>query len=191
MAMVLETARLRLRPFGEGDGGLLYELNADPEVTRYINGGKATPRVEIEVTVLPAMRRVRTYPDTAAPGYWAAEERDGGAFVGWFGLPPDLDADASGRTGELGYRLRRAAWGQGYATEGAQALVERGFRGFGLHRITAYTMTVNAGSRRVMEKCGLRYVRTYFQDWPEVIDGGEHGDVEYAVTREAWEAARG
>jgi RimJ/RimL family protein N-acetyltransferase len=48
-------------------------------------------------------------------------------------------------------------------------------------------MTVNLGSRRVMEKAGLKYVRTFFQDWPEVIEGGEHGDVEYALEKADWE----
>jgi RimJ/RimL family protein N-acetyltransferase len=49
-------------------------------------------------------------------------------------------------------------------------------------------MTVNTASRRVMEKAGLRYVRTFHQEWPDRIDGDEHGDVEYALTRAAWES---
>lgn len=48
-------------------------------------------------------------------------------------------------------------------------------------------MAVNAGSRRVMEKAGLTFVRGYFGDWPEAIDGSEHGEVEYRLTREDWE----
>lgn len=47
-------------------------------------------------------------------------------------------------------------------------------------------MTVNAASRRVLEKAGLEYVRTFFADWPDVIAGGEHGDVEYAADRDRW-----
>jgi RimJ/RimL family protein N-acetyltransferase len=184
----LETDRLRLRPFAAGDGGPLYELNADPEVMRFINGGKATPRTEIEERVLPEMRRERAYPAGTGPAYWAAEEKAGGGFAGWFELRPDLDQDPGGRAAELGYRLRRAVWGRGYATEGARALVERGFAELGLARIAAFTMTVNTGSRRVMEKCGLRFVRSCFGDWPEVIEGGEHGDVEYALTRAEWVA---
>lgn len=184
----LQTERLRLRAFGADDGGLLYELNGDPEVMRFITGGKATPRAEIEERVLPGMRREHDFPAGTGPAYWAAEEKAGGAFVGWFELRPDPDQDPEGRAAELGYRLRRAAWGRGYATEGARALIERGFAELGLTRIAAFTMTVNAGSRRVMEKCGLRYVRTYVGDWPEVIEGGEHGDVEYAVTRAEWRA---
>ena len=52
------------------------------------------------------------------------------------------------------------------------------------------TMTVNTASRRVMEKAGLRHVRTFFADWPDKIPGDELGDVEYAITRAEWLAAR-
>ena len=108
------------------------------------------------------------------------------SFLGWFVFRP-LD-DHSAALVELGYRLGRAAWGRGYATEGARALIRKGFTELGVQRVTANTMTVNARSRRVMEKAGLRYVRTFFEEWPETIEGSELGDVEYALTRSAWEA---
>lgn len=76
--------------------------------------------------------------------------------------------------------------GSGYATEGARALVGKAFTELGTERVTANTMAVNTGSRRVMEKAGLTFVRTYFEDWPEAIEGSEQGDVEYALTREEW-----
>ncbi|MFV2121818.1 GNAT family N-acetyltransferase, partial [Streptomyces sp. Act-28] len=111
-----------------------------------------------------------------------------GAFAGWFELRPLRDDSAE--VVELGYRLRRAAWGRGYATEGSRALVDRAFAEPGTERVTAGTMAVNAGSRRVLEKSGLRCVRTFFGDWPEAIDGSEHGEVEYALTRREWERRR-
>ena len=91
---------------------------------------------------------------------------------------------------ELGYRLRRAYWGRGLATEGSRALVAYGFDRLGLRRIVAQTMTVNAASRRVMEKAGLAYVRTFHLEWPEAIEGTELGDVEYGVERADWVARR-
>jgi len=53
--------------------------------------------------------------------------------------------------------------------------------------VVAETMAVNAASRRVMEKAGLTYVRTFHQEWPERIEGDEHGDVEYALTKDEWD----
>jgi RimJ/RimL family protein N-acetyltransferase len=70
------------------------------------------------------------------------------------------------------------------------ALIRKGFTELGVERVYAETLAVNAGSRRVMEKAGLRYIRTFHQDWPEKIPGDEHGDVEYALTRAEWQAAR-
>ncbi len=87
----------------------------------------------------------------------------------------------------LGYRLRRSAWGKGYAKEGSRALIRKGFTELGVQRVVAETMAVNTASRRVMEKAGLTYVRTFHQEWPERIEGEEHGDVEYALTKSDWE----
>ena len=101
------------------------------------------------------------------------------------------DAPGDRRTVSLGYRLVRGAWGNGYATEGAQALVCRAFTDLGVSEVVATTMSVNASSRRVMEKAGLRYARTVHLDWPEPLDGYEHGDLEYRISRSDWAAQAG
>jgi RimJ/RimL family protein N-acetyltransferase len=77
----------------------------------------------------------------------------------------------------------------GYATEGSRALITMGFTGLGVQRVFAHTMTVNTASRRVMEKCGLTLVRTSPYEGPDVIEGSEHGEVEYALTKTEWEAS--
>lgn len=59
-----------------------------------------------------------------------------------------------------------------------------------MRRVFATTMAVNLASRRVMEKCGLRFVRSFYLDWPEYIEGQEDGEVEYAITRSEWLRAR-
>lgn len=182
MPHLLTTVRLDLRPFTADDLDHLVELDGDPEVMRYLGNGRPTPRAAVEQEMLP--RAMRWYDRLAGPAFWAAIDRTSGDFLGWFELrplEPERPDDA-----ELGYRLRRAGWGRGYATEGALALVDWGFRRCGLHRIRATTMAVNAASRHVMEKVGLAYVRTYHELWPEPIPGSEHGEVEYAVTREEW-----
>jgi RimJ/RimL family protein N-acetyltransferase len=170
----LATERLRLRPITLADVDHLVALDADPAVTRYINGGQPTPRDE-------AVRIV----ERSVGHRWLAFERDDDAFVGWFGLRP-----SAGRDRELGYRLRRACWGKGLATEGARALVDSAFMQLDATRVWAQTMTVNIASRRVMERCGLRFVRTFFGQWPGPIEGSDAGDVEYVLTRAEWECTR-
>jgi RimJ/RimL family protein N-acetyltransferase len=186
MEIVLQTPRLRLRRFTADDVDALFALDADPLVMRFITGGPGTPRDEVEAEVLPAF--LSYYERFAGYGFWAAEERSGGDFLGWFHFRPDDGAPED--EPELGYRLRRAAWGKGYATEGSRALIETGFAAFGARRVTASTMAINTASRRVMEKSGMRFIRHFVADWPVAIPGDEHGDVEYAVTREQWEADR-
>jgi RimJ/RimL family protein N-acetyltransferase len=68
-----------------------------------------------------------------------------------------------------------------------RALLRKGFAELGVRRVFAETMAVNLASRRVMEKAGLRLVRSFHQPWPDHIDGAEHGDVEYALRRDEWE----
>ena len=184
----LETERLRLRWFTPDDVDRLTELDSDPEVMRFINGGRPTPRDEMAGSVLPHFLRYADAGD--GYGFWAVEERSTGAFLGWFHLRPDPNRGDPTQP-ELGYRLRREAWGHGYASEGARALVGKAFEELGAQRVWASAMVLNAGSSRVMEKAGLRHVRTFWGEWPEKIPGDEHGDVEYALTREEWTAAAG
>ncbi len=171
----LETRRLRLRRFAKSDVDDLLVLHNDPEVMRFLNGGRPTTRQEVE-------RDFETR--FAGDGYWVATERTSEEFLGWFAFHPTPSGALN--EFELGYRLRRAAWGKGYATEGARALIRKGFTEMGLRRVWAQTMAVNTASRRVMEKAGLRYVRTVHQDFDDPLPGTELGEVEYALTRVEW-----
>jgi RimJ/RimL family protein N-acetyltransferase len=181
--VLLETERLVLRRFTQEDVDALTELDSDPEVMRYVTGGTTTSREEIENEILPAY--LAYYERDDGYGFWAAVEKSTGAFLGWFHLrPPDPDVPDEV---ELGYRLRRSAWGKGYASEGSRALVERGFADLGVRRVFAHTLVVHQASRRVLERAGLRFVRVFHADWPYAIEGDEHGDVEYALTRSEWE----
>jgi RimJ/RimL family protein N-acetyltransferase len=191
--VLLETDRLILRRLTDADSDELVALDADPEVMRYLTGGRPTPREVIEREILP---RFRSYGEYAPGfGYWAAVERRGSAFLGWFSLRPI--ADGHDDEVELGYRLRRAVWGQGYASEGARALVRKAFVDLGVRRVVATTYEENAASRRVMEKAGLRLVRrfrltiadlqtaaTFDASSVELFDGY---DVEYALDKDEWE----
>lgn len=183
MQVYLETERLILRRFTPADADLLVELDSDPEVMRYLSGGPATPREEIENDILPAW--LRYYERGDRYGFWAAIEKGSGDFIGWFHFRPLGDAPAD--EPELGYRLLRTAWGKGYGTEGSRALINKGFTEFGVRRVVASTYEDNIGSRRVMEKCGLTFVRTFKYNAADPSDIWEKDDVEYALTREDWE----
>ena len=128
------------------------------------------------------------YERFAGYGFWAAIDKATGRFLGWFHLRPGEGAGPD--EPELGYRLRRDVWGQGFATEGSRALIDKAFAGLGAERVYAETMAVHTASRRVMEKSGLRHVRTFESEWPVRIPGDEEGDVEYAITRSEWESER-
>jgi len=187
MCVFLETERLVLRRFDAADADMLVELDSDPEVMHFITGGRTTPREEIETDVLPAF--LDYYERFVGYGFWAVIERATDEFLGWFHLRPGEGSPDD--VPELGYRLRRSAWGKGYATEGALALVDRAFRDCGARRVVAETMAVHTASRRVMENAGMTLIRTFHQDWPYRIPGDEHGDVEYAIDLADWRASTG
>ncbi|MDG4806566.1 GNAT family N-acetyltransferase [Micromonospora sp. WMMD1120] len=176
------TERLRLRRLTMADVDALVELDSDPEVMRFLTGGVATPVAKVRDEQLP--RLLAQYERHPGLGRWAALDRENGDFLGWFALDPSAD----GAEAELGYRLRRAAWGRGLATEGSRALVRYAFDAVGVRRVWAETMAVNERSRRVMSKAGLRYVRTFHLQWDDPIPGAEQGEVEYELRAEEWSA---
>ena len=172
------TERLHLRRFSAADEDTVLALHSDPEVMAYITGGRPASRQAVRTRTLP---QFLAYPDSVLGG-WAVSARDGG-FLGWVSLRPTPDGDP-----ELGYRFHRSAWGAGFATEAARALVGRAFAETGTERVWATTMAVNTPSRRVLERVGLRHVRTYHEHFDDPIPGTEQGEVEYAVTRSEWSA---
>ena len=181
----VETERLVLRRFTADDFELLVELDSDPEVKRYIDGGAAVERQDLAAMLSSWLNYYDRYDGY---GFWAAVEKPSGVFLGWFHLRPGEGAGPL--EPELGYRLRREVWGRGYATEGSRALIDKAFAELGAARVYASTMTVNTASRRVMEKAGLHYVRTFDIDWPVKVPGDEHGGVEYSIDRTQWAKRR-
>jgi RimJ/RimL family protein N-acetyltransferase len=146
----METERLLLRRLAPTDADDLFALDADPEVRRYLDAPRAPTRKEVDAALGRMLAAARP-----GRGFFAAIEMETGDFVGWFHFRSDTE---SPDVVDLGYKLRRASWGRGYATEGARALVDRGFEEGSVRRVVATALTANAASRRVMEKCGLRLV---------------------------------
>jgi RimJ/RimL family protein N-acetyltransferase len=144
----LLTARLALWEITRHHGNELYELDADPRVMQYIGAGSASTREQVDEVMRRLPLAYALYPGL---GTWRATRRDNGDFIGWFALkyiPGTAEI-------EVGYRLRHGAWGSGYATEGARALVAYGLDDLGLHRIVGVTHPDNAASRQVLLKAGL------------------------------------
>ena len=169
----MQTLQLTLTPCCPRDRSDFLGLELDPEVMRFLNGGHPVNHEIAEPNTTFLMPRgLEEY-------VWTARRKTNNAFVGWFCLWPESE-----KTAELGYRLRRADWGQGLASEGASSLVKWGFDIAGYDNIFASTMAVNLASRRVMEKIGMAYARTDYNNYPEPIAGGELGEIEYRLLRE-------
>jgi len=147
----------------------------------------------IEHDILP--RFLDYYERFAGFGFWAAIEKATGDFLGWFHFRPPEGAGPE--VAELGYRLRKSAWGKGYATEASRALIRKGFTELGVQRVVASTYQDNLASRRVMEKAGLTLVRTYRVTLADLVDEDTYhttgadlfdgDDVEYALSKADWE----
>lgn len=180
MNVFVQTDRLVLRRFTDADVENLVRLDSEPAVMRFLTR-EPTSRAEIEHEVLP--RILRDY-QLGPAGRFAVIERSTAAFVGWLALQPPQDGSVT--EVELGYRLTPSVWGREYATEGARALIRKGFTELGVERVWAQTMAVNTASRRVMEKAGLTYVRTFHRHFDDPLPGIEHGEVEYELHRADW-----
>ena len=144
MRVFLETPRLVLRRFTPADVDNLVSLNADPDVMRFLTGGMPAGRDEIENELLPAFAGY--YERSDRYGFWAAIEKRTGEFLGWFYLAPH-EGGAPDEV-EPGFRLRKSAWGKGYATEGARADPQ------GLHRVRgALRRRGHHGSEQSLPAC--------------------------------------
>jgi RimJ/RimL family protein N-acetyltransferase len=115
---------------------------------RYIGSGQSSTREQVDDVMRRLPRAYALYPGL---GTWRATRRDNGDFIGWFALkyiPGTAEV-------EVGYRLRYAAWGNGYATECTRELVRYGFDDLGLYRIIGVTHPDNIASQQVLLKAGL------------------------------------
>ncbi len=187
MNTYLETERLSLRRFTADGAELLIELDSDPEVMRYLSGGEPTAPEVVRDDYIPAI--LGGYERWGGKfGLYAAYEKDNDTFIGWFYLRPGREPEAPLDVADIGYRLRQTAWGKGYATEGSRALLVKAFTELGVRLIWAETAVMNRRSRNVMEKLGMTYRRN-IPTPPDMamIDGAEHGGVEYEITKEQWD----
>ncbi|MBE2249333.1 MAG: GNAT family N-acetyltransferase [Myxococcus sp.] len=178
----LGTARLRLRDWRDDDLPAFAALNLDREVRRYF------PSVMTPAESDAFAGSIRQLLSANGWGLWAVEVVGGAPFIGFVGLArPSFEPFTA--CVEVGWRLSRQAWGQGYATEAARAAVAFGFTSLGLAEVVAFTVPGNTASRRVMEK--LRMRRDEAGDFlhPRVAPGHPlQPHVLYRLSYEAWAA---
>ena len=181
---ILRTERLLLVPLQDEHLDLEVELDSDPEVMRYLTGDGRTQ----EQVVAAHQLRLATAESVPGLGFWVGFAD--GHFVGWWLLEPPgwIEQQPVEGQAELGYRLLRSYWRQGFASEGCRELLRHAFNDLSLHRVFGLTMTVNTASRATMAAIGMRFLRTLDgeDDGPA---GTEFGDVEYEITRDEWTAA--
>jgi ribosomal-protein-alanine N-acetyltransferase len=145
----IATQRLRLRGWRPADRAPFAELNADPEVTRYLSG--VLDRAGSDALVDRTVGHWQAF----GFGLWAVERTEDRRFLGFTGLSRPAFVARFTPAVEVGWRFARAAWGNGYATEAAAAAVGFGFDIAGLEEIVSFTVPDNQRSRRVMERLGM------------------------------------
>jgi RimJ/RimL family protein N-acetyltransferase len=171
----IETDRLLLRQWREGDLDAFARICAHPEVMRYMGRGTMTR----EQTAASIERFVRHWEEHGY-GLWAVEFKASGAFIGRIGLLYHEDWPEGERKTEVGWLLDRSFWGRRLATEGALASIRYGFKELELERIISIALPQNVTSRRVMEKLGMTLRGE--------IRWRGHDVVWYAIDRKDWEA---
>ncbi|MFZ1990321.1 MAG: GNAT family N-acetyltransferase [Alphaproteobacteria bacterium] len=144
----LETERLILRRWRPEDREPFAAINGDPEVGYWLGGVITRERSDGSIARAEASFEEKGF------GRWAVERRSDGALIGWTGIMtvwPEYPFSGV----EIGWRLTRSAWGQGYASEAARAALKDGFERVGFSEILAYTTLSNHRSMRVMERISM------------------------------------
>lgn len=173
----LQTARLRLRPFSEADADALFALHSSAKVLRYWDSPPWTEPSRAQ-RFIAACRQLEREGSGAR---LAIEHAADHVFIGWCCLVkwnPDY------RSAAMGYCLADAAWGQGFATEAAGALLQWSFDTLNLNRVQAETDTRNAASARVLEKLGFRREGTLREDC--IVNGDVSDSWVYGLLRRQW-----
>lgn len=160
---MLETDRLILRQWQASDHQPFIEMGLDPEVMQYF------PKCLTATDSLNLIQRVSDAIQRNQWGFWAVELKSTGQFIGFVGLHQlETQFDFSPCV-EVGWRLAKAYWGHGYATEAAQASLNYAFDVLNLEKVVAFTAIINHPSQAVMKRLGMYKVKEF--NHPELSDG--------------------
>ena len=180
----LQTPRLHLRQWRGEDRAPYAAMNQDPEVMRYFLAPQSREASDKAIDTWHA--------EVAGKGWsnWAVALRDTGEFIGFTGLTVPWRKYAFTPCVEIGWRLARAHWKKGYATEAANAALRVGFEQLGLEEIVSFTAILNRPSRAVMERLGMTNAHEDFEH-PALPEGHAlRPHCLYRLRRETWRAAQ-
>lgn len=162
MLEVPPSLRLCFALLSAKDADLLFEVDQDEQVMRYINGGKLTSMQTITEVMLPRMAKY--YNPQQGFGIWQVRQRADNAYLGWVLIRPmAFDSSApSDNDIEIGWRFKRQYWGQGFASEAAAAVAQAVLMyNPKIQYLSANAMPDNAGSIGVMRKLGMQFIKRY------------------------------
>ncbi len=149
VAAELRTPRLRLRPWHNADRAPFARPNADPQVMRFFPSTQGAEQSDRSIAVWTQELDERGFSN------WAVERVDNGCFIGFVGLTVPRRALPFMPCVELGYRLAREHWGQGFATEAGREALRFGFEVLRLDEIVSFTAALNLPSQAVMQRLGM------------------------------------
>ncbi|NMM54832.1 GNAT family N-acetyltransferase [Paenibacillus aquistagni] len=153
--IVIETPRLLLRDWKAADLTPFFHMNADEDVMRYF------PKPLSDEETMQFYTSIISEFKQCGFGLYAVEQKETNDFIGFIGFhQAAFEADFTPCI-EIGWRLKKEAWGEGYATEGAKACLHYGFSQLGFQSVHSFTAAINQPSQRVMNKLGMRYVKHF------------------------------
>lgn len=156
MQIIFETPRLILGQFTQDDAPLILDLNSDPEIVKYVHEPLLTTEEQAKKIIVDII--LPQYKNNL--GRWATYTKSNNEFIGWCGLKYIADKDEI----DLGYRLKKSAWGKGYATEAAKHTLHHGFNKLNLDLIVGKAHTQNTASINILKKIGMRFKREEIED---------------------------
>ncbi|WP_299004293.1 GNAT family N-acetyltransferase [uncultured Shewanella sp.] len=165
---VTQSTRLSYRLMEDSDAEFLYQLDQDPEVMRYINGGNKTSREDIHNIILPRMHCYKN--SDKGWGKWKVTVIETQQDIGWIIVRPmdffSTTVEPQWNNLELGWRFFQSSWGKGYASEAAKHLMSALLTQTPDLTFSAIANEVNDASINIMKKLGMRYVKTYLHSDP-------------------------
>jgi [ribosomal protein S5]-alanine N-acetyltransferase len=159
MNLILETKRLLLRPLELSDARVMFDMNKNPEVHKYL---WQTPEKSIDESIKVIEYVQRQYAENNI-GRFATIHKETGEFIGWTGIKFVNDHEENGNTNffDYGYRLDEKFWNKGYATEASIAWSDYGFNQMKIDKMNAYTHSQNRASNHVLQKVGMTFMEDY------------------------------